>query len=147
MVSLCSNRRKNVDQLVDLASGDYRRAFKYMLPSLYYLSLLHSIVGRIKIRQHLIETEDDDGSMNKDGIPLTANSHGQMSTIHIDPKRGKEVVIIEDQPIRPIQVNHPCLLCLAEVLTNPGGDPMQEDVRSYRVHLPSGISSSTTAHI
>lgn len=79
--------------MTDHRVADYRRAIRYMLTPLYYLSVLHSIVARIDIRRHLAETQD--GDTNKDSIPLTATEPGEISTIHIDPKRGKDTVVIE----------------------------------------------------
>ena len=104
-------------QIPDLAIGDYRRAIRYLLTPLYYLSLLHSIVARIDLRRHLSEAENANTHKDKDSIPLTSTGAGagEMSTIHIDPKRGKEVVIIEarsrggpTEPVRP--PSHPPLI-------------------------------------
>lgn len=66
---------------------------RVLLPVLYYLSPLHSIVTRIDLKE-AFSSQDD--ATNPDSIPLSPKTsqwpeqeRGQRSTIHIDPLRGK----------------------------------------------------------
>jgi hypothetical protein len=71
--------------------GDYRRVVKTILPVLYYLSPLHSIVTHIDLREEIRDRDDD--TTNPDSIPLSPHESqwkGQHSTIHINPRRDKE---------------------------------------------------------
>jgi len=64
---------------------------KTILPVLYYLSPLHSIVTHIDLREEIRDRDDD--TTNPDSIPLSPHEwqwKGQHSTIHIDPRRDKE---------------------------------------------------------
>lgn len=64
---------------------------KTILPVLYYLSPLHSIVTHIDLREEISDRDDD--TTNPDSIPLSPHESqwkGQHSTIHIDPRRDKE---------------------------------------------------------
>ena len=64
---------------------------KSVLPVLYYLSPLHSIVTHIDLRGEIRDRDDD--TTNPDSIPLSPHESqwkGQNSTIHIDPRRDKE---------------------------------------------------------
>jgi hypothetical protein len=59
---------------------------------LYFISPLHSIVTRIELREYIKNRDDD--TTNPDSFPLSPHMsspqwHGQDSTIHIDPNRGK----------------------------------------------------------
>jgi hypothetical protein len=64
---------------------------RFILPILYYLSLLHSIITHVELRSQIIDRDDD--TVNPDSIPLSPNLSqwkAQTSTIHIDPGRDKE---------------------------------------------------------
>jgi hypothetical protein len=80
--------------------GDYRRVFAYLLPIFYYLSPLHSILAHIHLREYLASLDDE--TTHPDSIPLSPHqsqweAHGERSTIHIDPSRGKETPLSRDR--------------------------------------------------
>lgn len=85
----------------NLRSGDSRRVCKNVLPILYYLSPLHSIVTHISLRGQIRGSDDD--TTNPDSIPLSPHESqwkGEMSTVHIDPRRDK------DTPLRQSDDTH-----------------------------------------
>jgi hypothetical protein len=80
--------RTRVELLTRL--GDYRRTIKYLLTPLYFVSLLHSLVARVDLKQDL-DSEDDTTRLTD--IPLSDTNYkqnrGQYSSGKIDPMRGK----------------------------------------------------------